>query len=81
MPEKTIRQQPVTMAQVKQVVFIMFDTGIDGITSYQPVDETGTPVGEVRSFTETFRGPDATRVANFLGTEILSDINAHEGTA
>jgi hypothetical protein len=80
MAEKTIRQQSVTMAQVKQVVFVIFGTGIDGITNYQPVDETGAPIGEVRSFTENFRGPDATRVSDFLGTEILSDINAAEGT-
>jgi hypothetical protein len=80
MAEKTIRQQPVTMAQVKQVVFIIFGTGIDSVTNYQPVDETGAPIGEVRSFTENFRGPDATRVSDFLGTEILSDLNAHEGT-
>jgi hypothetical protein len=80
MAEKVIRQQPVTMAQIKQVVFVIFGTGIDGITSYQPVDDLGATVGEVRSFTENFRGPDATRVSNFLGTELLSNINAAEGT-
>jgi hypothetical protein len=80
MPEKTIRQQPVTMAQVKQVVFVIFGTSIDGVTNYQPVDHTGATIGEVRSFTENFRGADATRVSNFLGTELLSDINAAEGT-
>ena len=80
MPEKTIRQQPVTMTHVKQVVFIIFGTGIDGITNYQPVDETGAPIGEIRSFTENFRGPDATRVSNFLATEIVPNLNAHEGT-
>ena len=81
MPEKTIRQQPVTMAHVKNVAFVNFGTGIDAITSYQPVDETGATIGEVRSFTENFRGPDATRVSNFLTTEIVPNLNVHEGTA
>lgn len=80
MPEKIIRQQPVTMSHVKQVVFMIFGTGIDAVTSYQPVDHTGAVVGEVRSYTEHFTGPNATRVRDFLGTEVLSDINAAEGT-
>lgn len=81
MAEKVIHQQPVTISQVKQVVFIIFGTSIDGITSYQPVDETGATIGEVRSFTENFRGQDATRVSNFLTTEIVPNLNQFEGTA
>jgi hypothetical protein len=80
MPPKTIQQQPVTMAHVRQVVFLLYGTSIDGVTNYQPVDETGKTIGEVRSFTEEFRGQDATRIRDFLGTEVLSNINALEGT-
>ena len=81
MPEKTIRQQPVTMTHVSQVVFVVVAPGIDGITNYRPVDETGTPIGETRSYTEHFTGPNATRIRDFLGAELLPDINAAEGTA
>lgn len=80
MPEKVIRQQPVTIAHVKQVVFIMFGTGVDAVTNYQPVDETDTVIGEVRSYTENFTGPNAQRVRDFLTAEIVPDINAEEGT-
>lgn len=80
MPAKTIQQQPVSMSHVSRVIFLPVPGGIDATTDYTPVDETGTRIGETRSFVEHFVGPDATRVLDWLGTEVLSDINAKEGT-
>ena len=80
MPEKTIRQQPVKIEQVLNVVFVVTGPSLDGITTYRPVDETGTPIGEPRTYTEHFVGPNAVRVVDFLTVEILPNVNAHEGT-
>lgn len=80
MAEKLIRQQPVTMAQVVNVVFMQVGPNLDVVTSYRPVDETGTPIGETRGFTEHVVGPDAVRIRDFLAAEILPNINEHEHT-
>jgi hypothetical protein len=80
MPPKTIQQQPVTIEHIRQVVFVNWGTAFDAITGYRPVDETGTPVGEERSYTEHFVGPNAQRVRDWLTAEIVPDINAAEGT-
>jgi len=83
MPAKTIQQQPVTLAHVQQVTYILFPTGtsVDFSYSYTPVDETGAPVGEKRALSGTKTGPTAAEIRNWITTKVLPDINAHEGTA
>ena len=82
MPEKIIKQQPVTMNQVTRVIFVLMATGggVDGNTEYKPVDETGKAIGEVRTYVEHFTGPNAARVRDWLTTELLPDVNTFEGT-
>jgi hypothetical protein len=81
MAEKTIRQQPVTMEQLTQVVYILYQTGgIDCNYLYRPVDDTGAPIGETRSLTESKAGAAATEIQTWITNEVLPVINAHEGT-
>jgi hypothetical protein len=82
MPEKTIRQQPVTLTETNQVTYLLFPTGtsVDFSYSYTPVDETGAPVGEKRVLGGTKTGPAATEIRNWITTKVLPDINAAEGT-
>jgi hypothetical protein len=81
MAEKTIRQQPVTLAEVNQVVYIVHPTGgIDVQTNYTPVDETGTPVGERRTYGGALQGANAEETQNWINTMIVPELNAHEGT-
>jgi hypothetical protein len=80
--EKVIRQQPVTLTETNQVVYILFPTGtsVDFSYSYTPVDETGTPVGEKRVLSGTKTGPTATEIRDWITTKVLPELNAHEGT-
>jgi hypothetical protein len=81
MPEKTILQQPVTLAEVAQVTYIVYATGgIDYSYSYTPVDETGGPVGEKRALSGSKSGAAATEIRTWITNEVLPEINAHEGT-
>jgi hypothetical protein len=81
MPAKTIQQQPVALAHVTQVIYILYSTGgIDTNYIYTPVDETGKPVGEPRSLTDSKAGAAATEIKNWITTKVLPEINAHEGT-
>jgi hypothetical protein len=82
MPEKTIRQQPVTLAEVSRVVYTLFPTGgaLDVDYGYRPVDETGTPVGEMRTFGGSVTGPEADKIRNWIQTEVIPVLNQHEGT-
>jgi hypothetical protein len=81
MPEKTIRQQPVTLAEVSRVVYTLFPTGaLDYDYGYRPVDETGTPVGEMRTLGGAKSGAAAQEILNWITAEVLPEINAHEGT-
>jgi hypothetical protein len=81
MAEKVIRQQPVTLTQLTQVNYFLYPTGgIDTNYIYTPVDETGKPVGEPRSLTDSKSGAAATEIKNWLTTKVLPEINAHEGT-
>ena len=80
MAEKVIRQQPVAWDHVSRMVFLNFHQAIDAETYYQPVDETGTVIGEVRMYREHFTGPDLQRLIEFLTAELLPDVNDAEGT-
>jgi hypothetical protein len=81
MAEKVIRQQPVTLAEVTRVVYILFPTGgLDVDYGYRPVDETGTPVGEMRTLGGSKSGAAATEIKTWITNEVLPEINAHEGT-
>jgi hypothetical protein len=81
MPEKTIRQQPVTMSQLTQVIYFVYQTGgIDSNYMYIPVDETGRPIGEPRSLTDSKAGAAAQEIKDWITTKVLPEINAHEGT-
>jgi hypothetical protein len=81
MAEKLIHQQPVTLDELKQVTYILYQTGgIDTNYLYQPVDETGTPIGEVRSLTDSHAGMAAQKIKDWITAEVLPPINAFEGT-
>jgi hypothetical protein len=82
MPEKTIRQQPVTLAEVSRVSYLLYPTGgaLDVDYLYAPVDETGTPVGEKRTMGGSVTGPEAQKIQEWITTEVLPAINAKEGT-
>jgi hypothetical protein len=81
MPEKTIRQQPVTLAQFSQLNYIVYGTGgIDFSYLYRPVDETGTPIGETRTLSGTKTGPAAQEIKTWIEQHALVEINQHEGT-
>jgi hypothetical protein len=82
MPEKVLRQQPVTLAHTNQVTYLLFPTGtsIDFNYSYTPIDETGAPVGEKRVLSGTKTGPTAAEIRDWITTKVLPEINAHEGT-
>jgi hypothetical protein len=81
MPAKTIQQQPVTLAQLSQVNYVVYPTGgVDTNYLYTPVDETGKPVGETRSLTDSKSGAAAQEIKDWITTKVLPEINAHEGT-
>jgi hypothetical protein len=81
MAEKVIRQQPVTVAEVLQVVYILHPTGgIDSNYLYRPVDETGTPIGETRSLTDSHAGAAAQVIKDWINAQVIPALNAHEGT-
>jgi hypothetical protein len=81
MPEKTIRQQPVTLNEINSVTYVVFPTGgIDTSYLYTPVDETGAPVGEKRVLSGSKAGAAANEIKTWITNEVLPEINAHEGT-
>jgi hypothetical protein len=81
MAEKVIRQQPVALGQVTQVVYILYPTGgVDTNYLYRPVDETGAPVGETRSLTDSVSGAAAQEIRTWITNEVLPAINTAEGT-
>jgi hypothetical protein len=81
MAAKTIQQQPVSLAQVSQVTYVLYPTGgIDSSYLYRPVDETGTPIGETRSLTQSHAGAAANEIKTWITNEVLPVINAEEGT-
>jgi hypothetical protein len=81
MPEKTIRQQPVTLKELAVISYILYPTGgLDVSYNYTPVDETGTPVGEKRNLSGSKAGAAATEIKTWITNEVLPEINAHEGT-
>jgi hypothetical protein len=81
MPAKTIQQQPVTLEEVTQVIYILYQTGgIDSNYIYTPVDETGIAIGEPRSLTQSHAGAAATEIKTWITNEVLPAINAAEGT-
>jgi hypothetical protein len=81
MPEKTIRQQPVTLAEMVNVTYVLYPTGgIDISYVYTPVDETGTPIGEKRVLGGSKSGAAATEIRTWITNEVLPEVNAAEGT-
>jgi hypothetical protein len=81
MAAKTIQQQPVALGQVSQVVYIVYQTGgVDSNYLYTPVDETGKPVGETRSLTDSHAGAAAQVIKDWINAQVIPPINAHEGT-
>jgi hypothetical protein len=81
MAEKVIRQQPVTVAHLSQVIYIVYPTGIiDTSYIYTPVDETGKPVGEARSLTDAKSGAAAQPIKDWIDAQVIPPINQHEGT-
>jgi hypothetical protein len=81
-PEKTIRQQPVTLAEVSRVSYILYPTGgaLDVDYLYRPVDELGNPVGEKRTMGGSVTGPEAQKIRDWITAEVLPAINEKEGT-
>jgi hypothetical protein len=82
MPEKTILQQPVTLAEVSRVTYILYPTGgaLDIDYLYQPKDSEGNFVGEKRTFGGSVTGPEADKIRNWIQTEVIPVLNAHENT-
>jgi hypothetical protein len=82
MPEKTIRQQPVTLTEVSKVVYVLYPTGgaLDVDYQYRPVDEVGNPVGEIRTHGGSVTGPEAQHIKDWITAEVLPAINQAEGT-
>jgi hypothetical protein len=82
MPEKTIRQQPVTLAEVSRVTYILYPTGgaLDIDYLYQPKDHEGNFVGEKRTMGGSVTGPEAQKIHEWITAEVLPAINAKEGT-
>jgi hypothetical protein len=82
MAEKVIRQQPVTLAETNRVTYILYPTGgaLDVDYLYQPVDETGNPVGEKRTMGGSVTGPEAQKIQEWITAEVLPAINQKEGT-
>jgi hypothetical protein len=81
MPEKTIRQQPVTLAEFSQLNYIVYGTGgVDFSYLYRPVDETGAPIGETRTLSGTKTGPAAQEIKTWIEQHALIEINQAEGT-
>jgi hypothetical protein len=82
MPEKVLRQQPVTLAEVNRVTYILYPTGgaLDIDYLYQPKDDAGNFVGEKRTMGGSVTGPEAQKIQNWITTEVLPAINEHEGT-
>jgi hypothetical protein len=82
MPEKTILQQPVTLAEVSRVTYILYPTGgaLDIDYLYQPKDELGNYVGEKRTYGGSVTGPEADKIRNWIQTEVIPVLNQHEGT-
>jgi hypothetical protein len=82
MPEKTILQQPVTLAEVNRVTYVLYPTGgaLDFDYLYQPVDELGNPVGEKRTLGGSKTGPAAQEIRDWITSHALIEINQAEGT-
>jgi hypothetical protein len=82
MAEKVIRQQPVTLAEVNRVTYILYPTGgaLDIDYLYQPKDELGNYVGEKRTMGGSVTGPEAQKIQDWITAEVLPAINEHEGT-
>jgi hypothetical protein len=82
MPEKTILQQPVTLAEVSRVTYILYPTGgaLDIDYLYQPKDSEGNFVGEKRTYGGSVTGPEAQKIRDWITAEVLPAINAAEGT-
>jgi hypothetical protein len=81
MPEKLLRQQPVTLAEISQVTYLLYPTGgVDLNCSYRPVDETGTPIGEPRAYSTSKSGAAAQEIRTWITNEVLPELNAAEGT-
>jgi hypothetical protein len=82
MPEKQILQQPVTLAEVNRVTYILYPTGgaLDIDYLYQPKDDLGNYVGEKRTMGGSVTGPEAQKIQDWITAEVLPAINAKEGT-
>jgi hypothetical protein len=82
MPEKQILQQPVTLAEVNRVTYILYPTGgaLDIDYLYQPKDAEGNFVGEKRTMGGSVTGPEAQKIQEWITAEVLPAINAKEGT-
>jgi hypothetical protein len=82
MPEKTILQQPVTLAEVSRVSYLLYPTGgaLDIDYRYQPKDELGNYGGEKRTMGGSVTGPEAQKIQEWITAEVLPAINAKEGT-
>jgi hypothetical protein len=82
MPEKTILQQPVTLAEVSRVSYLLYPTGtaLDIDYLYQPKDDAGNFVGEKRTAGGSVTGPEAQRIRDWISAEVLPYINQVEGT-
>jgi hypothetical protein len=82
MPEKVLRQQPVTLTEVSKVVYVLYPTGgaLDVDYQYRPVDELGNPVGETRTYGGSVTGPDAQHIKEWIQAEVIPILNQAEGT-
>jgi hypothetical protein len=81
MAEKVIHQQPVLFEHLYRVSYLIFPpAGIDVDYAYTPVDETGKPVGERRVLHDSRTGANAQAIRDWIETQVLPEINAHEGT-
>jgi hypothetical protein len=82
MPEKTILQQPVTLAEVSRVSYLLYPTGtaLDIDYLYQPKDSEGNFVGEKRTAGGSVTGPEAQKIRDWIQAEVIPYLNQVEGT-
>jgi hypothetical protein len=80
-PTKTIVQQPVTLAEISRVTYLLYPTGaLDFDYLYQPIDDQGNPVGEKRTLGGAKTGPAAQEIRDWITSHAVIEINQAEGT-
>jgi hypothetical protein len=76
-PDKTIIQKHLTRNEIGSIVVTM-GTNAAWNAVYTPLDSTGAPIGQPRSFQAVF-GSDP-EFLSWVTNIVLPALNAHEGT-